>query len=132
MSMAHTQTKDPANHRSTYNYSSPVEDLASFLIVRGPHAWYAHHQCSPLTLLRCLEALSRLARWKRQSIHRLGAGWAGCDCYPPFYAGFEADYGTPVKDYAETAAGSGVFAREWTKADVSFDCNVGKANITMK
>ena len=58
--------------------------------------------------------------------------WAGCDCYPPFYAGFEADYGTPVKDYAETAAGSGVFAREWTKADVSFDCNVGKANITMK
>ena len=41
MSMAHTQTKDPAHHRSTYNYTSPVEDLASFLIVRGPHAWCA-------------------------------------------------------------------------------------------
>jgi len=23
---------------------------------------------------------------------RLGAGWAGCDCYPDFYAGFERDY----------------------------------------
>ena len=45
MSMAHTQTKDPAHHRSTYNYTSPVEDLASFLIVRGPHAWCAPSLC---------------------------------------------------------------------------------------
>jgi hypothetical protein len=63
----------------------------------------------------------------------LGAGWAGCDCYPKFYEGFERDYGTPVEDsYLETSKGSGVFAREWTKADVSFDCNTGKANIRMK
>ena len=64
---------------------------------------------------------------------RLGAGWAGCDCYPPFFAGFERDYGIPVKkSYAETSSGSGVFAREWTNADVSFDCNTGKASIHMK
>jgi hypothetical protein len=67
------------------------------------------------------------------SLGRLGAGWAGCDCYPDFYAGFERDYGTPVKaSYGESSAGSGVFVREWTKADVRFDCNTGKANITMK
>jgi hypothetical protein len=102
MSMAHTQTKDPARHRSTYNYTSPVEDLASFLLVRGPYAW-------------------------------LGAGWAGCDCYPDLYAGFERDYGVPSSEgYIETAPGSAVFARSWTKADVSFDCNRGKGAITMK
>ena len=67
------------------------------------------------------------------SLGRLGAGWAGCDCYPDFYAGFERDYGTPLKaSYGESSAGSGVFVREWTKADVRFDCNTGKANITMK
>ena len=36
---------EPAHHRSTYNYTSPVEDLASFLIVRGPHAWCAPSLC---------------------------------------------------------------------------------------
>ena len=101
MSMAHKQVKDPANHRSTYSYTSPVEDLASFLLVRGPHAF-------------------------------LGAGWAGCDCYPSFYSGFERDYGVPVASYAETAHGSGVFAREWTKATVSFNCSSGTATIAMK
>ena len=78
-----------------------LEDLASFLLVRGPHAF-------------------------------LGAGWAGCDCYPSFYSGFEGDYGVPVASYAETAHGSGVFAREWTKAMVSFNCSSGTATIAMK
>ena len=55
----------------------------------------------------------------------MGPGWAGC--YPPFSTGFEADYRTPVeKTYAETAAGSDIFTREWTKADVSFGCSIGK------
>ena len=41
--------------------------------------------------------------------------------------------GTPVAEsYAETSPGSNVFRREWTKADVRFDCNTGKATIAMK
>ena len=41
--------------------------------------------------------------------------------------------GTPVAEsYAETSPGSDVFRREWTKADVRFDCNTGKATIAMK
>jgi hypothetical protein len=101
MSMAHTELKDPARHTSAYRYTSPVEDLASFLLVRGKFAW-------------------------------LGAGWAGCDCYPPFYSGFERDDGHPMESYAETAAGSGVFAREWTKASVSFNCTSKLATIRIK
>ena len=99
MPMAHTQVPHPDQHRTVYNYTSPAEDLASFLIVRGPHAW-------------------------------LGAGWAGCDCYPPFYAGFERDYGRPLtKGYAEVAPG--IFARNWSKAHVAFDCNARKSRIAM-
>ena len=53
--------------------------------------------------------------------------------YFHFYAGFERDYGVPSsKGYAETTAGSAVFARSWTKADVSFDCNKGRGTIIMK
>ena len=102
MSMSHTEVTDPVHHTSTYKYTSPVEDLASFLLVRGPYAY-------------------------------LGAGWAGCDCYPNFYSGFERDYGVPkTASFAETSVGSAVFARSWTKAEVSFDCNTGKGVITMK
>ena len=62
-----------------------------------------------------------------------GAGWAGCDCYPDLCAGFERDHGAPSsKGYSETAPGSAVFARSWTKADVSLDCNTGTAVIAMK
>ena len=100
MSMAHTQTTDPADHRSTYRYTSPVEDIASFLLVRGQFAW-------------------------------LGAGWAGCDCYPPFIAEFQRDYGTPL-DASYTEVGQGVFARRWSKADVRFNCSAYKGTIAMK
>jgi hypothetical protein len=101
MSMSHTEARDPAYHHSTYTYTSPVNDLASFLLVRGPYAY-------------------------------LGAGWAGCDCYPPFYPGFERDYGVPKGNYSETAPGSAVFAREWTKATVVFNCSSKTAAIDMK
>jgi hypothetical protein len=32
----------------------------------------------------------------------------------------------------ETAAGSGIFTREWSKATVSMDCNKWEGKITMK
>ena len=60
----------------------------------------------------------------------LGAGWAGCNAYPTYYAPFEQDYGVPVDStYSETRHKSGVFVRNWTKARVSFDCNSYKGTI---
>ena len=80
-------------------------DLASFLLVRGPYAW-------------------------------LGYSWIGCNngnTNPIPYerpAGLDADYGVPLGLVAETAPGSGVFRREWSKATVTLDCNTFNATIT--
>ena len=47
-------------------------------------------------------------------------------------AALDADYGAPVDAIcAETAPGSGVFAREWSKASVSVDCNTLEGTIDM-
>ena len=49
--------------------------------------------------------------------------------FPDALAG---DYGTPVGICEETAAGSGIFRREWTKATVELDCNTWKSSISPK
>ena len=84
------------------------QDIASFLLIRGEYAW-------------------------------LGHGWQGCSQPPasegggyPFPSQLNADFGTPLGLCAETASGSGVFAREFTKASVKLDCNTGVPSITMK
>ena len=76
------------------------EDLANFLLVRGPYAW-------------------------------LGHGWLGCSHEYPFPPEFNLDYGQPVGLCSETAPGTGVFRRRWTKANVEMDCNVFKGAIDM-
>lgn len=63
----------------------------------------------------------------------LGSGWSGCGItsfdYP---AGLALDYGEPQGLCAETASGSGVFVREWTKSTVQMDCNTWTPTITFK
>ena len=82
-------------------------DLASFLLVRGPYAW-------------------------------LGYSWVGCndgDSAPVAYErppGLDTDYGAPLGLVTETAPGSGVFTREWSKATVKLDCNSWSASIQRK
>lgn len=77
------------------------QDLANFLLVRGPYAF-------------------------------LGNGWLGCSREYEFPSlQFNADYGTPLGLCAETAPGTGVFTRQWSKADVSMDCNTWTANVTL-
>ena len=99
MAMAHNSSRACAHCPTSYTYTSPMEDLATFLLVRGAYGW-------------------------------LGAGWAGCNAYPTYYAPFEQDYGVPVDStYSETRHKSGVFVRNWTKARVSFDCNSYKGTI---
>lgn len=77
------------------------QDVASFLLVRGPWAV-------------------------------LGHGWLGCNVNFSFPALLDADFGTPLGLCAETAPGSGVWAREWSRAHVSMDCNTWTPNITFK
>ena len=78
------------------------QDLATFLLVRGPFAW-------------------------------LGFGWVGCGLKGLYDrpAEMDIDYGVPVGDCGEVG-NSGVFRREWSKANVSLDCGsfTGKIEMT--
>jgi len=80
-----------------------IEDLASFLLVRGPFAW-------------------------------LGWGFTGCSRSYYFPPEFNVDYGEPAVGAAglckETAAGSAIFYRQYSKATVQMDCNQHKGTIT--
>jgi hypothetical protein len=89
-----------------------LQHLAAFLLIRGPHAWF-------------------------------GYSWSGCfgdfdengNPLPvniTFPSVFRQDYGTPTAQCRETAHGSGVFVRDWSKASIALDCNTWAANITLK
>ena len=45
-------------------------------------------------------------------------------------AALNGDYGEPLGLCHETAPGSGVFTREWSKTNVTLDCNTWSANIS--
>lgn len=64
----------------------------------------------------------------------LGQTWAGCTngAYAwPRAAEWDEDFGEPVDaTCAETSAGSGVFARRWTYATVSWDCAARHGTIS--
>lgn len=78
------------------------QDLANFLLIRGPFAWLGHG-------------------WK---------GCSKNYPFPPEFNldyGEPVD-----KVCKETAPQSGVFAREWSKASVQMDCNTWKPTITFK
>ena len=90
---------------------SAVElSFAVFLLGRGDYGWYGH------TWQGCGSPdVNQVTRW------------------PAWHAGlFDADYGLPVDGTCwETGAGSGVFVRRWSRAEVSVDCGSLSANITM-
>ena len=106
------------NAAMVFDFATPVPDfnldLATFLLVRGPYAW-------------------------------LGYSWDGCvgsadghSASMPYVkyglpATTQVDYGEPTARCAETAPGSGVFTRAWSKATVTVDCNDGvSATIKME
>ena len=66
----------------------------------------------------------------------IGYGWIGCtqgNEARPFPMEWGREYGTPVAPCSETVPGkSGVFAREWTEANVEWDCNGAVGTIKMK
>jgi hypothetical protein len=76
-------------------------DLASFLLVRGPYAW-------------------------------LGYNWEGCNVEYEFPEPLTFDYGVPTGVCQETVPGqSGIFIREWTKANITINCNTFDFDIVM-
>merc|ERR1712146_257038 len=85
--------------------TSPKQDLATFLLARGPHAWIGH------AWIGCASAGNRAE-----------------DKYPR-PASLDADYGEPQGLCTETATNSGVFQRQWTKAMITLDCNSWEADI---
>jgi hypothetical protein len=62
----------------------------------------------------------------------LGWGWKGCSKQYYFPPEFNVDYGVPAALCSETAPGSNVFVREYSKATVTMDCAAWKGQIKMK
>ena len=112
--------------------TQPDEDIANFLLVRVPRV-----APRPAAVL-CLTAPSGSPRHPcppqvRGPYAYLGSGWSGCRIQSFDYpAGLGLDYGEPTGLCAETAAGSGVFTRDWTKATIQMDCNTYMPTITFK
>ena len=78
------------------------QDLANFLLIRGPFAWLGHG-------------------WK---------GCSQNYPFPPEFDLDYGEPIDPV--CKETAPHSGVFTREWSKASVKMDCATWTPTITMK
>ena len=69
-----------------------------------------------------------------------GHTWQGCGSpdvnqrttYPPWHSElYDADWGVPLEGCRETATGSGVFERRWSKSYVSLDCSSLSVNLTL-
>lgn len=87
----------------------PNEDIAQFLLVRGPFGWIGHNWFG------CLKENS---------------GMTPAGLRPAL---LDTDVGGPVDAVCkETAPNSGVFVREWSKASVQLDCNTWTGTITPK
>ena len=87
-----------------------LADLATFLLIRGPHAWIGH------PFVGC-------SLWDQK------VGGPGQLYERPLLLD-TLKVGTPLDTQCqETAAGSGVFARQWTGAHVSFDCATATGSV---
>ncbi len=128
---------------------SGVQDLANFLLLRGPYAWlgYSWVGCSvkyarppEMDMVRACETCWALAQVCVGGGGGKGgvvlcasfpAGCCACSSHPPPRMAYQ-DYGEPVDATCyETAPNSGVFTRKWTKATVTMDCNTWTPTIAM-
>ena len=141
-------------HTKPEALTEPVQDIANFLLVRGPQAFLGHGW---LGCSREYEVPEQL-NWVQGLRHRLGPRLAysfalyhhltrGAPCSAWWLYRWNAewrlrsdvmsdshfqDFGEPTEVCKETAANSGVFTREWTKASISMDCNTWTPTIKMK
>ncbi len=102
----------------TYGLRAPnvLLDVAYFLLTRGPWAWVAG---GPMLGWH-------MSHWWMESnqTHRVQFR---TDLRPPE---FNEDYGEPLCSCAQEQADKpGVFVRQWTKANVTVDCNALQGRI---
>jgi hypothetical protein len=89
-------------HAMYYSFGGGfAQDLANFLLIRGPFAW-------------------------------LGTGWTGCGGAPKRPATLDTlDVGLPLTNCTETATGSGIFVRKYTKVTVQMNCSSWIGSVTV-
>ena len=108
-------------------------DLAFFLTVRGPYWWIGYGEGRWVgTGAVCV---SRPASTSHPASHTPPApprpGWVGCSVPYDYPAALQTDVGLPLGTCSETAPGSGVFTRAWTKATSKVDCNSLSGSIEL-
>lgn len=91
-----------------------TEDLATFLLIRGPYAWLGYQWIGCVSCNSTPRDPSGLCdptgAYERPNI-------------------LDTDYGEPNDVCRESKVDSGIFLRDWTKARVSFDCNLWKGSV---
>ena len=101
---------------------SVTQDLASFLLTRGPFAWMGHEWggCNTGTpLLRC----SCIAAQRADDARSVADFY-----YPPI---LNEDFGVPLTDDCRERGSSAAFERQWSNAKVSVDCTTLSGRIDM-
>ena len=91
-------------HTQPWPLPTPDQDLAMFLLARGPYAFFGYGWSG------CISASHPFTR-------------------PP---SIEREYGAPLNNCSQTAPGSGVWTRNFTHADVAIDCKSFEATFSMK
>ena len=104
--------------RKTFSDPFPLpavtQDVAQFLLVRGPYAWLGHNWMGCFNEFAAQKRVIPTASLLR----------------PPE---LDVDYGTPIDPVCkETGPNSGVFVRNYTKVSVEMDCNSWTAQLRMK
>jgi hypothetical protein len=61
----------------------------------------------------------------------LGYGWVGCSVPYDFPQALRVDLGEPLGRCAESAPGSGVFSRAWSKGTSSVDCGAMAGRVAL-
>ena len=107
------------------------QDLATFLLVRGPYAWigYARNGCTD-------EDKPPGCNPQCQAVDCNPCQFPKARDSTPFtrLAALDDDYGEPVhgESCQETSPASGIFRRKWTKVEVELDCKKFAATITKR
>lgn len=88
-------------HNDGHTRPELMQDLASFLLVRGPYGY-------------------------------LGHSWMGCGPQYSFPDELHLDYGEPSGLCMETAPNSSIFTRDWSRVNVTIDCNTWEPTLVWK
>ena len=91
----------------TQPLTSLAQDLANFLLVRGPYAWLGYGW------IGCVGSATDQNLYTRPDE-------------------LDEDYGEPTGLCVEDPDQAGRFTRDWTKATVSFDCNSWNGTVSLK